>query len=151
MKKIIVLLTACLLLIGSMAGVVASAQDVSRPSALAAESYPDLDYSMGAKKYGTAYMGDVLEQLLGAPLTEEEKNVIRSEFPGQNVLTYKRPSIVNPQVSYDGENGELCVVVKQDYIFAAHAHLLRHRPCQGRGHPFRRIQGRRSSRLPLRT
>lgn len=118
MKKIIVLLTVCLLLAGSLAGV-ASAQDLSQPSALAAESYPDLDYSMGAKKYGTAYMGDVLEQLLGEQLTEAEKNVIRSEFSGQNVLTYKRPSIVDPQITYDGELGKLSVVVKEDYIFDA--------------------------------
>ncbi len=118
MKKIIVLLTTCLLLISSLAGVV-SAQDASQLSALAAESYPDLDYSMGANKYGTTYMGDVLEQLLGKQLTEQEKNAIRDEFPGQNVLTYKRPSIVNPQISYDGELGELSVVVMKDYIFDA--------------------------------
>jgi len=117
MKKIIVLLITCLLLISSLAGVAASAQVYSQPAAQVAEGYPDLDYSMGAQKYGTTYMGDILEQLLGEPLTAQEKNVIRDAFPGQNVLIYKRPSIVNPKITYDGENGELSVVVKQDYIF----------------------------------
>ena len=97
MKKIIIILTTCLLLMGSLASAVSA-----QAEAQADKYYDDLDYSMGSKKSGTTYMGDVLEQLLGEELTEVEKSLIREKFGGQNVVRYKRPSIVQPQISYDG-------------------------------------------------
>ena len=113
MKKIIIFLTTCLLLLGSLAGVASAQAEVQA----AKDYYPDLDYSMGAKKYGTTYMGDVLEQLLGEELSEAEKSLIREKFEGQNAIRYSRPSIVKPQIMYGGDR--LSVVVMQDYIFDA--------------------------------
>lgn len=114
MKRIVVLLTTCLLIMGSIMGIAAT-----QVSPQVTVDYPDLDYSMGANKYGTVYMGDVLEKLLGKELSAFEKDVIRNDFPGQNALYYKRPSIIKPQVSYDGDLEELTVVISEDYIYDA--------------------------------
>ena len=112
MKKIVVFLTACLLLIGTLVGT-AAAETTPRVR----KKYSDLDYSMGSTKSATVYMGDVLEQLYGYQLTDAEKNLIRYKFDGQNVLYYKRPSIIDPQITYNGETQQLTVILMDDYIY----------------------------------
>ena len=83
MKKIVVLLTACLLLLGASLSVAAQ---VTEP--IAALNYNDLDYRESTKKTATAYMGDVLASLEGITVSEQERAYIRYEFNGQSVLYY---------------------------------------------------------------
>ena len=109
MKRILILLTACLLLCCALIGT-ASAQ----ASTLAAGRYSDLNYATGSQR-SAMYMGDVLEQLLEEKLTEQEKDAIRYSFNGQNALQYTRPIVFDPEITYDGEKEQLCLVLMDDF------------------------------------
>ncbi|MBQ7378611.1 MAG: hypothetical protein IJW70_02890 [Clostridia bacterium] len=112
MRKIVVILTACLLLAGMMITVGA------QTAASRAVDYDDLNYSVDRKKAGIIYMGQILEQLTGQEISDEEKDFIRYKFNGQNVLYYTKPMFATPTVDYDGENYRLSVIVMDDYYEA---------------------------------
>jgi hypothetical protein len=92
MKKIVVLLTACLLLIGMTISI--AAQTTTYADVV---NYEDLDYSENPKKAGSIYMGDVLDALPDVSVSDEEKAYIRYKFDGQNALYYTKPSVICTQ------------------------------------------------------
>ena len=112
MRKIVVILTACLLLAGMMITVGAQ---TAAPQAV---DFDDLNYSIDRKKAGIIYMGQILEQLTGQEISDEETDFIHYKFNGQNVLYYTKPMFAAPTVDYDGENYRLSVIVMDDYYEA---------------------------------
>lgn len=114
MKKIVVILTACLLLLGLTVSVAAQ----TTPKANTVD-YDDLDYSENVNKAATFQMGDVLDQIDGVTVSTQEKNYIRYQFTGQQVLYYTKPTGVNPNCSYNGETRELTVELADCYQYFA--------------------------------
>ena len=110
MKKFVVLLTACLLLIGMTISI--AAQTTTYADVV---DYEDLDYSENPKKAGSIYMGDVLDALPDVSVSDEEKAYIRYKFDGQNALYYTKPSVICTQSEYDGERATLTLIVEEHY------------------------------------
>lgn len=109
MKKIVVLLTACLLLLGAAVSVAAQ---VAEPAAVLDNDA--LDYRETPKKTAASSMGDVLDSIEGVTVSDAEKAYFRYEFNGQSVLYYTKPALINRQYEYDGVHQYLTVTVKQD-------------------------------------
>lgn len=109
MKRIVVLLTACLLLLGLSVSVAAQSSVQAQ-----ATDYPDLTYSENSKK-ACLYMGDLLAQIPGFKISDQEKSYIRYQFSGQNALYYVKPSVIDLDYKYDGETGQLTIVMMDDY------------------------------------
>ncbi len=110
MKRLIVLLTVGLLLIGTTISV--AAQVTSYANEL---DYEDLDYSENLNKAGSIYMGQVLDALPDATASQAEQAYIRYKFDGQNALYYTKPSVICTQTEYDGEHAVLTLVVEESY------------------------------------
>ncbi len=111
MKKIVVILTACLLMLGMTVSI--AAQSTSKAGTV---NYDDLNYSEQMNK-ATIQMGDVLAQIPGFTVSEAEKNYIQHKFSGQNVLYYKKPVVQDLECVYDGETQQLTVVLAYDYQY----------------------------------
>ncbi len=109
MKKIVVLLTACLLIVGASLSV--AAQVVAPTAAL---DYEDLDFRESPSKTATVQIGEVLDNIDGVTLSQQEKNFIRYEYSGQHVLYYTKPALIDKQYAYDGEHRCLTVTLMQD-------------------------------------
>ncbi len=112
MKRIVVILTACLLLIGATLTIAAQST-----APVASLEYEDLEYRENPNitaGLGTAQMGDVLSGIEGLTVTDAEKAYIRYEFDGQHVLYFTKPALGDKQFEYDGELQELTVVVQGD-------------------------------------
>lgn len=110
MRKAVVFLTTCLLISCALLGVV-SASD----AAVYALRDSDLNFSENSQTASGVTLDAVLESLLGEPITDAERNVLRYKFSGNNVLQYTRPDVNSPTVSYDGESGTLVLTLEDDY------------------------------------
>ena len=111
MKKIVVLLTACLLMICTVLSVAAQATEQ------AADQYADLDYRTGANGGVSVPMGDVLSQL-GVGVTKEEKDYIYSHFDWKyHALQYTRPDayVDHELTRYDAEEKCLELIAQDDF------------------------------------
>ena len=109
MKKVVVLLTACLLALCTVLSV--AAQTTER-----VVGYNDLNYATSANGAVTVQMGDVLS-LLGVSVTDAEKDYIRYHFDGQCALYYTRPDayVENDLTTYDAQTRRLELVVQDDF------------------------------------
>lgn len=110
MKKIVVLLTACLLLLGM--AISASAQITPKANTV---DYDDLNFSVQLNKASSIQMGDVLDQIPNVSVSAQERNYIRYHFEKQSVLYYTKPTVMGLQSEYDGETRQLTVVMMDDY------------------------------------
>lgn len=111
MKKIVVLLTICLLIACTVISVTAQAV-----APVAAATYNDLDYRHN-DRFTTIRMGDVLTALDGIAVSDTEKEYIRVTAEGnglQAVLYYTKPDLPDYEYDYDGVNSRLIVTVQQD-------------------------------------
>lgn len=102
MRKAVVFLTTCLLVACALLGVI-SADDV----ASYASRDSDLNFSESAQTAAEMTLDQVLESLLGQPITDAERNVLLYKFNGNNVLQYTKPDVKSPCVNYDGETKTL--------------------------------------------
>lgn len=115
MKKVVVLLTTCLLLIGASLSI--AAETVAPVAALSTDAldfryYDDRDKPQGK---ATVSMGDVLDSLEGVTVSAAEKNYISLHFhEGSTVLRYTNPMPVDRNCDYDGVRKCLTVTVMQD-------------------------------------
>ncbi len=109
MKKIVVILTACLLILGASLSIAAQ---VTEP--IAANTYDDLDFRGSSSKNATEQMGEVLDRVEGVEMSAQEKNFIRYAYEGQHVLYYTRPSLNDLDYEYDGGDKRLIVTVAED-------------------------------------
>ena len=114
MKKIVVLLTACLLLIGMTISIAAQTTTYANTP-----DYEDLDYSENLKKAGSIYMGEVLDALTDVSVSDAEKAYIRYKFEGQNALYYSKPAVSGMQFDYDGETEVLTLLVNAYYYVSS--------------------------------
>lgn len=112
MRKTVVFITALILLTGALLGTV-TASDVAS-IALTGE---DLDFSENTNTAASVTLDEVLESLLGEPISDAEKNVLRYKFSGQNELLYTKPGVNSPAVSYDGETGVLTLTLEDDCYY----------------------------------
>ncbi len=112
MRKTVVLITAFILVAVALLGNVA-ASDVS--SLTLRDS--DLNFSENTSSAAGMTLDEVLESLLGEPVSDAESNVLRYKFSGQNVLYYTKPDVNDPVVSYDGETGTLTLTLEDDYYY----------------------------------
>lgn len=110
MKRIVVILTACLLLLGATLSVAAQ---VTEP--VAANDYDDLDFRGNSSKNATEQMGEVLDRVEGITMSSQEKNFIRYAYEGQHVLYYTKPVLNDLECDYDGGSKSLTVTVAEDY------------------------------------
>ena len=109
MKKIVVLLTACLLIAGASLSIAAQ---VVNPTAVV--EYDDLDFRLNPNKTASAQMGDVLDSLEGVSVSDAEKAYIRYDYDGQRVLYFTKPALVDKQYEYDGEHQQLTITLSSD-------------------------------------
>ncbi len=112
MRKTVVFITAFILIAGALLGT-AAANDI----ASLALSDSDLNFSESDTGAASMTLDEVLEGLLGEPVSDAEKNVLRYKFRGQNVLYYTKPDVNFPAVSYDGETGILTLTLEDDYYY----------------------------------
>ena len=111
MKRILILLAACLLLIGAIVGTVAA----NTPTHAAAQ-YSDLDYRVSNGKYNDpVFMGDVLDMLLDEDVTQQEKDALRYDFGGSYALYTTSPMMMDLDVTYDGKTQTLTIIVGDYY------------------------------------
>ena len=118
MKKIVVFLTTCLLLICTVISIAAQG------TASEAPLHGDLNYSDSLHGAVTVQIGDLLSQLGGFTVTDAEKNFIRYNYDGQSVLYYSKPSIYDLKPAYDASEKTLSVVVKNDRHVGEYATLV---------------------------
>lgn len=115
MKKIVVLLTTCLLLIGASLSI--AAETVAPVAALNADELDYQNYNNMGRPQGTATvsMGDVLGSLEGITVSAAEKEYIRLHYhEGSTVLRYTKPVLNDRDYDYDGTRKRLTVTVMQD-------------------------------------
>ena len=110
MRKTVVFITAFILVAGALLSV-ATASDI----ASFALRDSDLNFSENTQSAASMTLDEVLEGLLGQPVSDAEKNVLRYKFSGQNVLYYTKPDVNSPAVSYDGETGVLTLTLEDDF------------------------------------
>ena len=110
MRKTVVFITAFILMACALLGT-ASASDV----ASFALRDSDRNFSENTQSAASMTLDEVLEGLLGQPVSDAEKNVLRYKFSGQNVLYYTKPDVNSPAVSYDGETGVLTLTLEDDF------------------------------------
>lgn len=112
MRKIVVFVTACILLVGALLGT-ASASDLESR----AISANDLNFSESSSNASTMFLDEVLSDLLGHSVSQAEKDILRFKFSGLNVLSYTKADVVSPKVAYDGETGILTLTLKNDSYY----------------------------------